>query len=308
MLNNNYVNITLVVIVCIISYFYPILIIPTSFYLLYLVWKNETKKNNIKNQIREQIRNEIANVESYNHHLAGFISGLNHELSPWIAGINITTKKLIEEEKDFRKIEKLMKIQIASQQTFELLKGFSGSIQKVKNFSVFKSNVLDTVSSWTKILLMERNIKENISDTNIIINYESLDFEALHSPMFLSQVILNLAKNSIDHNKHMLDTLKIKIYGNSLHKYLVYEDNGKGISQQLLNNLFRNFGVSTKNISGEIHGFGLYSCLQYCLSMNAIINAESKEGEYTRFIIKFDRIQVNGSEYETDPPVSRSKK
>jgi sensor histidine kinase regulating citrate/malate metabolism len=106
----------------------------------------------------------------------------------------------------------------------------------------------------------------------------------------------------------MLDTLQIKIYGNSLNKYLIYEDNGKGISPQLLNNIFRDFGVSTKNISGEIHGFGLYSCLQYCLSMSAVITVDSKEGHYTRFTIKFDRIQKTISSSDTQIPAVKPSK
>lgn len=307
MLKNNYLNVVIVLFSSILCYFFPPFIIIFSLYFIYLIYQSQHTRYNFSSNLKEQIKEEIINTQSYNHHLAGFISGLNHELSPWLAGINITTKKLLETENDYRKIEKLMKIQIASQQTFELLKSFSGSIQKVKNFSVFNSNVLDTIKSWTKILLMERNIKENISSENIQIDFDSLDFTALHSPMFLSQVILNLAKNSIDHNKHMLDTLKIHIHGNKVKKCVIYEDNGKGIPQKLLNNIFNSFGVSTKEISGEIHGFGLYSCLQYCISMNAVITAESEEGKYTRFVIKFDRISDEEISCESDYPKSVKK-
>ena len=240
------------------------------------------------------IQQELERTTSYNHHLAGIISGLNHELSPWITGIYIAITRMQESETDPKHIDTLHKIEMATIQTSELLSNLSKNINKIKNFSVFRSNVKDTVNSWIQIVLLERSIKDKISDENIIVNLDSLNFVANHSPMYLSQIILNLVKNSIDHNSHMLENLKIRIYGDIKSKYLIYEDNGKGIPKEILDTVFKNFGVTTKKLeSGEIHGFGLYSCLNYCLSMKAIIIAQSMPNEGTRFIIKFERIDEN---------------
>jgi signal transduction histidine kinase len=260
------------------------------------------KANVIDNIQKEknQIQEELSRATSYNHHLSNIISGLNHELSPWITGIHMLANRLHDKEYNSKNRDALHKIEMAAIQTNELLSNLSKSINKVKNFSVFKSNIKDTVASWIQIVLLERDIKEKISQENITVDLESLNFEAEHSPMYVSQVILNLAKNSIDHNSHMLETLKIKIYGDKKLKYLIYEDNGKGIPQEILSKVFNNFGVTTKTTeSGEIHGFGLYSCLNYCISMRAIIVAKSIPNSRTRFIIKFERIdddnQVNES-------------
>ena len=251
---------------------------------------------------KNQIQEELSRATSYNHHLSSIISGLNHELSPWISGIHMLASRLQEKERCQKNKEALHKIEMAAIQTNELLCNLSKSINKVKNFSVFKSNVRDTVASWIQIVLLERDIKEKISQENISVDLESLNFEAEHSPMYVSQVILNLAKNSIDHNSHMLETLKIRIYGDQQLKYLIYEDNGKGIPPEILSKVFNNFGVTTKvTDSGEIHGFGLYSCLNYCISMRAIIIAQSIPNSRTRFIIKFERIN---DENEVDASTS----
>lgn len=248
---------------------------------------------------KNQIKEELVRSTSYNHHLAGVIGGLNHELSPWISGIYIIANRLKDAETNEETKDSLLKIEMASIQTEELLFNLSKSINKLKNFSVFKSNIKDTVSSWIQLVLLERTIKEKISKDNITVDLDSLDFVAAHSPMYLSQVILNLAKNSIDHNAHMLDTLKIKIYGNRHSKCLIYEDNGKGIPADILSKVFNNFGVTTKACdTGEIHGFGLYSCLNYCLSMKATIQAHSTQNSRTQFVIKFERIN---DENEIDP-------
>lgn len=259
--------------------------------------KNELSKITTLDKIqreKNQIQEELERTTSYNHHLSGIIAGLNHELSPWISGIYILITRVLESEKDPKHREMLQKVEMATIQTSELLNDLSKNINKIKNFSVFKSNVKDTVSSWIQIVLLERTIKDKISRDNITVDLKSLDFVAEHSPMYLSQVILNLAKNSIDHNSHMLEDLKIKIYGDIKSKYLIYEDNGKGIPKEILERVFKGFGVTTKKMeSGEIHGFGLYSCLNYCLSMKAIIVAQSMENSGTRFIIKFERIDEN---------------
>jgi signal transduction histidine kinase len=245
---------------------------------------------------KNQIQSELERTTSYNHHLSGIIAGLNHELSPWISGIYISISRMLEDEKDEKHVDILRKVEMATIQTSELLNNLSKNINKIKNFSVFKSNVKDTVSSWIQIVLLERNIKDKISSENIEVDLESLNFIAEHSPMYLSQVILNLAKNSIDHNSHMLESLKIRIYGDAESKYLIYEDNGKGIPSDIVSKIFKNFGVTTKKNStdsGEIHGFGLYSCLNYCISMKAIIVAQSIPNSCTRFVIKFERINDN---------------
>lgn len=273
--------------------------------------ENEITKVNAIDKIQKeknQIQEELIRTTSYNQHLSGIIAGLNHELNPWISGIYILANRLQENETIGKKKESLKKIEMAAIHTSELLITLSKSINKVKNFSVFKSNVKDTVASWIQLVLLERGIKDKISQDNINVDLESLNFVAEHSPMYLSQIILNLAKNSIDHNTHMLDTLKIKIYGDVKTKQLIYEDNGKGIPPDILNKVFNNFGVTTKSCeSGEIHGFGLYSCLNYSVAMNAIIVATSDLNKSTKFIIKFERIREKGDEESSTDVVYKKK-
>ena len=246
---------------------------------------------------KNQIQLELSRVISYNHHLSGVIAGLNHEITPWISGIYLLANMLKNAETDQEKKDSLLKIEMAAEHTEELLSNLSKSVNKLKNFSVFKSNIKDTVASWIQIVLLEKTIKEKISKNNITIDLDSLNFVAEHSPMYLSQIILNLTKNSIDHNGHMLENLKIKIYGNKESKYLIYEDNGKGIPDEIASKVFSNLGITTKKYdSGEIHGIGLYSCLNYCLSMNATIKVYSKQNVNTKFIIKFERINEDNVE------------
>jgi K+-sensing histidine kinase KdpD len=139
---------------------------------------------------------------------------------------------------------------------------------------------------------MEHDIKGRLNNDNLKIHHKSLNFDAVHSPMLVSQIILNIVKNSVDHNSHMLDDLVVNIYGNN--KDIIYiEDNGKGIPPSIISNIF-NPGISTKSDISTPSGIGLASTVDYCMIMNAIIRVESKVNRFTRFHIQFSS-EISGT-------------
>lgn len=266
-----------------------------------------------------EITRRLQATSALQSHLANIISGLNHEVSPWLGSINNTIdflRKEVEDLEDSAKecdnklceharksiLHKIKRVEQAAQQATIILSMTSMNIKKLQNYANNVSNLRDTVHSWIKVTLLDTQIKDQMTPRNLIVDEPSLDFFCTHSPMLLSQVILNLAKNSIEHNQHMLDDLVIRIYGKSSRKFLIYEDNGKGIETERLQNLFEP-GVTSKDCKETSHGLGLSACLDYCISMGAIIWASSEVGEYTRFIISFDKAnsgyyQRQDSEYE----------
>jgi signal transduction histidine kinase len=252
---------------------------------------NTLSKVAIRN-VEEELKREMESKQ----HLANVISGINHEISPWLGSIANIVKRLeanIERADDPAKLEafrklceaKLKDIEMACEQAAKILSMISHNVKKVQTYAVDTYNLKDTVESWVSLILMDRHIKSAINENNIVVDFSSLDFDIIHSPMLLSQVILNLAKNTVDHNQHMLDGLKIRIYGND--RCLIYEDNGKGIPDSRIQSIFEP-GLTTK--TGEIgqHGFGLSACMDYCVSMGAMLWAESDSKSYTRFIINFE--------------------
>jgi signal transduction histidine kinase len=237
-------------------------------------------------------------------HLANVICGINHEISPWLGNVSNIVARLessiakLEEEfpegtvdpkisafRDKLK-DKLKDIKMACEQSSSILMVLSRNVKKVQTYSVGEYNVKETIGSWANMILMDRVLKADITANNFDIDLKSLDFVAMHSPMLLTQVILNLAKNSVDHNQHMLDTLKLKIAGYD--KCLVFSDNGKGIPEDMIDTLFEP-GITTKigDDKGQ-HGFGLSACMDYCISMGAMMWVESDGHSFTRFIINFD--------------------
>lgn len=235
-------------------------------------------------------------------HLANVICGINHEISPWLGNIANVVNRL---ESSIKKLEaefpngvdpkidafkikledKLKDIRMACEQSVNILTVLSRNVKKIQTYSVGDYNVKETIESWASLILMDRVLKADINESNIDIDYKSLDFISKHSPMLLTQVILNLAKNSIDHNQHMLDSLKLKIAGYD--NCLIFTDNGKGIPPDMLDTLFEP-GITTKEGDKGQHGFGLSACMDYCISMGAMMWVDSDGKSYTSFIINFD--------------------
>jgi len=264
---------------------------------------------------KHRVQSNLANITSYNNHLTNIIRGVNHEVSPWLGSIgNIASlakeelsermsKQHIIDPCDFELAKYLDEIKKAARQAADVLVFTSKNVKKLRNWSTKKSNINDTIRSWVYIALMEHDIKGRLNESNLIIDYRSLNFEAIHSPMLVSQIILNIVKNAIDHNETSLDTLQVKIYGNS-ENTLYIEDNGCGIAANVINDIFK-VGVSTKKDSVMPTGLGLASTVDYCMLMDAIIRVESKVNKYTRFHLVFKTSSTDTSRRVKEENVNR---
>lgn len=245
----------------------------------------------LKRRIADEKQRQLKEAASITHHLSNVISGMNHELSPWIGGIKNKIARLSSKTRSSTEIspvlcKKLDDIYRACDSMSEILDTLSRDVKKVQKYNIVNSSILDTIVSWIRLTITDRSIKENVSEENFHIEGETLMFTCNHAPMLLSQVILNLVKNSIEHNSDMLDTLRIKISGSPEMRALIYEDNGKGIPDDKLEDIFKP-GLTTKHHETELHGLGLSLCQDYCMTMGAVMVAEKcKRG--ARFVIFFE--------------------
>lgn len=252
-----------------------------------------------RSEIDLAVNDYIVESNSFNHNLANVISGINHEVAPWLGGaINTLSRlkrelskqpELCQEAEKFHKkwIKKIEGILDALKQATEVMGTVSYNVKRLKRHTVEKTSLLNTVRSWFSIIFVNDTIKGAIDKRQVEIDELSLSFEALHSPMLLSQVFLNLVKNSIDHNPKHLEKLRIRIYGRD--GKLIIEDNGVGVSPELLDDLF--VAEVTTKTDGGIHGLGLVICKEYCSIMGADITAEPAEPHGLRLCIDFAKAQ-----------------
>lgn len=248
--------------------------------------------NESKTGTDKYVNSRIQESASYTNHLSNVISGINHEISPWLGNIlniisRVKTTLPLNCEKCYNVQSKLDQAIFGLKQSMVLMETLSSNVKLLKNHSLTEMPLIHTIDSWVKVTLLDRMIKEMIHEDNIEIVKDSLNFSVKHSPMFVAQIIHNLVKNSIDHNTHMLDTLKLKIYGKPSSKTLVYQDNGKGIDPSIQARLFTP-GITTKDDKPHQHGLGLSACMDYCLMMGATMKVKSVPGK-TKFYIMFEK-------------------
>jgi signal transduction histidine kinase len=278
------------------------LLIAFLFYNTIKLFETRIKLDNEKEkQILDEKEKVLKGYNSYINQLSNIIAGLNHEVSPWLGGIqnkinrvrdklnNPSTTRKYKSGEHYsvnQLLKKLDEIEYASNTAINILRNRSKDIKKLQNYSNAKSNLFDTLETWVSIAMVDRSVKCDISLENINLNFNSLNFKENHSPLLLSQVILNLVKNSVEHNENMLENLMISISGDAKRKCLIYEDNGKGIPDDKIDDIFTP-GITSKKFEKEIHGLGLSLCVDYCECMGAAITAEkSKTG--AKFVIYFD--------------------
>lgn len=271
------------------------------------------------NDFEDELSERLRSASSFNAQFANVISGMNHEVSPWLGSIANTNARLSKFLEHLRTVDddskqdiiekclqKVEKIEYAIEQATSVLSMMSRDVKRLQTYALLKCPISETVISWLQVTLVDQLIKSTISTENIDINLKSLEFSADHSPMLLSQVILNLAKNSVEHNPHMLEDLQIKVYGRPNKKELVYEDNGCGISSDLISKIFTP-GITTKLHNSTSHGLGLSACMDYCIAMHASIWVESVEDEFVRFIIRFEH-SYDDCDSEDDPALKSNLK
>lgn len=110
---------------------------------------------------------------------------------------------------------------------------------------------------------------------------------------------VNILANAVDAVNEIEREKKIHISAHSSDKYLVIQirDNGKGIEQNLLHQLFEPF-FSTKEKQGNI-GIGLTLCKSIVSRYNGQIHFESKPDKFTKITIE---LPINAAKDEIHTP------
>jgi len=113
------------------------------------------------------------------------------------------------------------------------------------------------------------------------------DFQVRLVPLLFEHLMFNLIKNGI----YYLDAAgkgEIDVWLKEGEKYnrMYFQDGGKGIPAEQLENIFKRFYTNRRQGTGV----GLNFCKQVMLQLGGDIHCESKEGEFTRFILEFPKV------------------
>ena len=233
--------------------------------------------------------------------LGSLVAGVAHEINTPL-GISITSSTVMHEEVDQlrNKFEsdslKRSELEAFFEQAEEACKILQTNLNRASDLvKSFKQVAVDqTVDDLRRIDLKEYldeillSIGPSFKHSKVSVDYQCEDDITIEThPGALSQIISNLALNSLTHaydeNSEGVIQIKSRVDGDSV--VIEYADDGKGISQQNLKNIFMPFFTTRRGKGGSGLGLSIvYNLVTGTLKGN--ITVESEEGKGTRFRIE----------------------
>ena len=149
-----------------------------------------------------------------------------------------------------------------------------------------------TSDYWdTKWRLME-NIKYALDENHISIPYQQIDVQIDEKQMlvcdgdWLTEAIINLLKNASDYSGEQT-TIHIWTEDNPMYTRIYVKDEGCGIAESELKNIFKRFYRINKEVNPIRVGIGLSLTKSIVEGMGGKISVRSELGCYTQFILTF---------------------
>lgn len=225
---------------------------------------------------------ESARLASLGTLSAGIAHEINNSIN-YVNGALIPLERKIQStvaEKDRELIDKLLaSIKEGTFLTVEIVKSlrnFTGLNQaklKTIDLSEIVNSVLTILKSKTRNINLSIDIPENCSLTC--------------NPVGLNQVFMNLITNSIDALDKDLKTISIRANIENDNINIAFEDNGSGISKEIIDRIYDPF-YTTKEV-GRGTGLGLHIVKKEIEKHKGKIRVTSKVGLGTKFEITLPR-------------------
>lgn len=212
-----------------------------------------------------------------------------HNLINPLSGIKGSAYLLKREHPDSVYVDMVIK---ASEKLHEIIQGI---LEDTKNVCHEREqDLVQILSNEAETLCGELFSSLNIS----IINNSRQKVVVKGSETHFRQIFSNLLKNAIDAMEGVTNKkLTISSYRHGNEQGVSIEDNGEGIPQENISEIFNPFFTTKKNSSSGVvgssgTGLGLSSCKRMIEAYNGYIDVESLPGQGTTFSIRFPTMRV----------------
>lgn len=258
-------------------------------------WNEFEMHNAIKNAyelytVRTQLYQKVEELEKSNHELNRLVYSTSHDLRSPLASIIsiINLAKIDASPEDYVNYFNMIEVCATRMDTFILkIIEYYKSVRVNDEFTFvdFKQMMQEAVDLCS-IQNIKISFKQNISQP---VPFRTDYFR-------LSVVLNNLMSNAVKYQKpsEPNPTISIKVNVNPSYATIIIEDNGIGIQQQNLENIFQMFFRSTKNATGL--GIGLYIVQEAVMRLGGKIDVKSEYGVGTAFHLQIpNRFEENGN-------------
>lgn len=208
------------------------------------------------NRIQEVLEKQIEQAEKEKEQVKSLVSNMSHQLKTPMANLLIYTDILCNQD-----LEKLKKTEIMEKikKQIEKLDWIIGSLGKMvkleQNVIVFEAQansirqtILDAVDA-----IYEKAEKKKI--TLLVEPYE--DRMLYHNRKWTVEVFVNLLENAVKYTERGVE-IRIQLHPYEIYTEIQFQDNGCGIHEEEITEIFKRFYRSTEVEHIEGSGIGLY--------------------------------------------------
>ncbi|GAA0719566.1 HAMP domain-containing sensor histidine kinase [Clostridium malenominatum] len=237
------------------------------------------------NSMREIIRNNLEQLQEEKEFLVNLLSDISHQLKTPLSSMIVYNDIMLQKELSREKREVFL---INNQNQLSRMDWLIKSILKLakldaKAIEFYKENLSlnDTLKDSIE------GLEDKVLGGRLTINMVEKDQIAfIHDRLWIEEALINIIKNSIEHSPQG-GVINIELYENPVYRRITIEDNGEGIGEEDLPNIFKRFYKGKTSKKSDSIGIGLALAKSIVESHNGSIEAHSKIGKGTKFVVTF---------------------
>ena len=239
------------------------------------------KIQSINNNLEMTVEERTRRLKDLNQDLDLLIYRSSHDFRRPITtlmGLNEIARLTIKDDESKKLFEEVHRTAINMDKM--LLKFFM--LYNINHFrTIHEGNSLEDILGRLEKELVQRHPGAKIQVRLLTKKYHERD-----SRNSLVEIILeNLIENALIYNSKDEVIIDLDIYEKNGFLHIIHSDNGNGIPSEYYGKIFEMyFRGSTLSVG---NGLGLYVVKRAADLLEAMINVDSKEGEFTRFAISF---------------------
>lgn len=237
------------------------------------------------NSMREIIRSNLHELNREKKFLVDLLSDISHQLKTPLASMILYNEIMLS--KDLEK-EQRTTFLVNNQNQLHRMEWLIKSMLKLakidaKAIEFHKENysLNETIHESIEVLesmANEKGIKVKFHEKdNIIFNHDTL---------WLQEALINIIKNGIEHSE-LGKEVCVSLVENPVYRRVTIEDQGEGISEEDLPNIFKRFYKAKGSRNTNSVGIGLALAKSIIEAHGGMIEAQSTVGLGTKFILTF---------------------
>lgn len=244
-----------------------------------------SKLANSFNSMRNVIKNNLNELKSEKRFLVDLLSDISHQLKTPLSSLIIYNDIMLEKELPAEQREaflmsnknQLYRMNWLITNLLKLAKLDAKAIDFNKEMQSLNETVQESVYA-----LEGKALEGKVN----IVFHDKEEVFLNHDRLWLEEALNNIIKNGIEHT-HAGGEIKIELVENPLYKKIIIKDNGEGIKEEDLPNIFKRFYKAKTSKKNDSVGIGLALSKSIVEAHDGSIEVESAVGEGTKFSIIF---------------------